>query len=178
MSNNQAGKIVEITNLITSAVEMLCKCTNFNVFGDTSSLTCDRGGDKSTVIYYGTISNEMLLQNISTWVKNKEGEDITVSDAVLKINADCPVKIDKRDYTKCPSTTINKQTGSNSAAVAVPVVLILIILVVVVLVLVAGFIYWRRRHGKGYNLFNRYIQISNDYKYMVCAFILRRSGNF
>ena len=154
VSNNRAGKIVEITNIITSAVQTLCKCTNFDIFDDISSLTCDRGGDKTTVIYYGTISNETLLQNISSWVKNPDNSEITVFDTVLKINADCPVKIDKRDNTKCPSTTTNRQTGSNSAAVAVPVVLILVILVVAVLALMAGFIYWRRRHGKSYNIFN------------------------
>ena len=157
MSDSKAGKIGEITSAITSAVEVLCKCTNFDVFADMSSLTCDRGGDKTAVIYYGTISNEMLLQNITTWVKNTD--EIIVSDTVLKINTDCPVKVDKRDNTKCESATTNKQTGSNSTAIAVPVAVILVILVMAVVTLVAGFIYWKRRHRKSHNMFLRYVYI-------------------
>ena len=134
-----AEKTDEITNTIKSAVENLCKC---NLLLDVSFLTCDKGGDRTTVIYYSVIYNEKLLQNITTWVKNTD--EITVSGTALKINADCPVKVDTITSMKCQSTTTNKSTGSKTASIALPIVLVF---VVVMLGLMAGFIYWRRRHG-------------------------------
>ena len=138
-------KVNEITDTINTALKALCGCDTVVAPVD---LVCDIGGDKTTVIYYGAVADNSLIEHLVTFVK--ETDEVTVSGTKLTINTDCPVKIDEIDNKKCDSPKSGERSGSNNsaAAVAAPVVVILVVLVAAVVVLLAGFIYWRRRMGK------------------------------
>ena len=126
----------------------LCKCDSFVYYYESTSLTCYEDVDKTTVTFRGWFSDDSLYENVMTWVENTN--EIVVFNTTLKLDANCAVKIDKIDDKSCDELSPNtgKQTGSkNTTAIAVPLVIILIT-AVVVLMLGAGFLYWRKRHGR------------------------------
>ena len=164
VSVGKTAKIVEITGIITNGIQNLCNCYDINIdYYEAVSLVCDEGGDKSTVIYYGSVSTNQALEYVKTWVKNTD--KVYIFGTKLAINTDCPVRIEEIDNTKCASPSSQRHSGSNTAAVAAPVVIILTLVVVVVLVLVAGFLYIRRKHGKSYNFFRYIINLAANIYY-------------
>ena len=146
-----------ITDYVSDAVKDLCACNVDIVVTYTvtnSSLMCYEDVDKTTVTFRARISDRDLLDYIETWVKNTD--EITVTGTTLKLDSDCPVRINELDDKSCDvgSGGTESQTSNNGARVAAPIVVILVVIAAAVIALmVVVFIYWRRKHGKSYNIF-------------------------
>ena len=144
-----------IADYVSDAVKDLCGCdVDIVVTYTNTSLMCYEDVDKTTVTFRGWISDRDLLDYIETWVENTD--EITVAGTTLKLDSNCQVRINQLDDKSCDvgSGGTGRQTNNNGARVAAPIVVILVVIAAVVIALmVVVFIYWRRKHGKSYNIF-------------------------
>ena len=154
------GKIASITSWLVQGTESLCSCQLQISQIDRAILLCDEDYDKTTVTFRAALtgnddaSSSDTLEFMSDWLS--DNEEVKVENTTLKRNGQCRLEIQSLDDKTCAETQSNTgtQTGSNAAAVAAPVTIILIIIAAVaVLGGVAIFLFWRRRHGKSYDIF-------------------------